>query len=147
MDDLTYTAHPMRESPARAILFWLIVAFTLWAVWWNVQSVLLTVVAALVLIGALTSFILPTRYRIGPEGASYERLTGSKRLEWSRVRSVSDERDGIFLSTFVSRNVLENFRGLYLPYRDNRDDILTLVRKYATNANINEDKDVNGRRG
>ncbi len=130
-DSLTYIAHPMRESPGKAILFWLAVAFTIWAVWWNVQSPFLTVFAVIVLMGALTSFYLPTTYSLNEREASQSRVTGSKRIEWSRVRSVSDEKDGLFLSPFPVKSVLENFRGLYLPYRGNREVILDWVREFA----------------
>ncbi len=131
---IAYKAHPMRESIVKAIFFWLVVIFTIWGVWLNVDSIFLTFVAGAILIGSLNSFYLATIYRIGPDGASWKRLSGSRSIEWPRVRLVADERDGLFLSSFAGRSIMENFRGMYLPYRSNRDEILTLVRRYAPDA-------------
>lgn len=128
---LSYVVHPMGESVGKAVFFWLVVIFTLWAVWWNLQSILMTAVAGVILIGALASFIFPTTYRLDEAGASHSRLTGAGSIEWKRVRSVADEKEGLFLSPFPTRSRLENFRGLYLPYRGNREEILTAVRGYV----------------
>jgi len=121
----------MKENPGKALFFWLVVIFTVWAVWWNIQSILLTAVATLALLGALTSFFLPTRYRLDAEGASWERLTGGKKLEWRRVRSVSGEKEGVFLSPYPVKSRMENFRGIYLPYRGNRDKALEVIAFYT----------------
>jgi hypothetical protein len=136
----------MRESLWRAIFFWVVVVFTLWAVWWNVHSLLMTAFAGIILLGALASFILPTQYKIGPEGASQERLTGRKSIEWSRVRSLTDEREGLFLSPYPVKSRLENFRGLYLPYRENREEIMAVVKMYASEASKPVDKEESGKR-
>jgi len=129
--ELTWTAFPMKESIPNAIFFWVVVVLTVLAVWWNLESVLLTFVATLVLLGALTSFYLPTTYSANQDGVSWKRITGGKKLEWQRVRLVADEREGLFISTFPVKSRMENFRGIYLPYRGNREDVLVVVRHYA----------------
>lgn len=129
-----WTAYPMRETPGRAVIFWLVVVFTVLMVYWNLESILLTVVAALLLLGALSSFYLPTTYLLDKEGAALKRYFYQRRLEWRRVRSISDERDGVFLSPFPVKSRLENFRGIYLPYRGNREEILSVIRKHAPEA-------------
>jgi len=121
----------MKEHLGKAVFFWVVVLFTVWAVWWNLQSVLLTIVATLVLLGALTSFYLPTTYQVGAEGVAWKRLTGGKKLEWERVRSVADEKEGLFLSPFPVKSRMENFRGIYLPYRGNREEVLAVVGYYV----------------
>ena len=125
----------MRESTAKATIFWLVVVFTIWGVWLNVGSLLMTMVAGSILIASLNSFYLPTTYRIDHDGASWKRLSRGRTIEWSRVRLVSDEKEGLFLSPFGGRTMMENFRGLYLPYRANRDEILRVVRQYVPEAN------------
>ncbi len=124
----------MRESVLKASVFWIVVVFTIWGVWLNVESLLLTIVAGAVLLASLNSFYLPTKYQIGPDGASWKRLSGSRSIDWSRVRLVSDEQEGLFLSPFAGRTMMENFRGLYIPYRSNRDEILSLVRQFVPTA-------------
>ncbi len=141
-----WTAFPMRETPGREIIFWIVVIFTVLMVYWNLESVLLTLAAALLLLGSLSSFYLPTTYILSSEGAVLKRWFYRRRFEWRRVRSTSDERDGLFMSPFPVKSRLENFRGIYLPYRGNREEILSIVRKYAPDAMnlpaIEEDDDI-----
>ncbi len=129
--ELTYTVFPMREQPFKAMLFWPVTILTLWAVYWNSGSWLLTFIGAAVLFGSLTSYYLPTHYSVDNKGVRMQRLYYGRHLSWERIRSIVDERDGIFLSPFPVKTRLENFRGLYMPYRDNRIELLSLIRKYA----------------
>lgn len=124
----------MRESLVKAVIFWLVVCFTIWGVWLTGESILLTIVAGAVLLASLTSFYFPTRYRIDANGASWQRMTGGKSIDWTRVRRVVVEQDGVFLSPFAGRTMMENFRGIYLPFRSNRDELLEIIRLYAINA-------------
>ena len=129
--EIKWTVFPMKEHLGKAILFWVVLVFTVWAVSWNLQNVLMTLVATLVLLGALTSFYLPTTYSANADGVSWKRLTGGKKLEWTRVRSVVDEREGLFLSPYPVKSRMENFRGIYLPYRRNREELLAVVKYYV----------------
>jgi hypothetical protein len=121
----------MRESILKAVVFWLVVCFTAWAVWWNIGNLTVTVIATLLLLGSLSSFYLPTVYTIDERGVGQSRITSKRFMEWSRVRSIVDEKEGLFLSAFAGRTMMENFRGLYLPYRGNREVLLDLVKARA----------------
>jgi|GEM_PF-1983923 len=124
----------MHESTIKAVVFWAVVVFTIWAVWWNLQSIILTTLAVVLLMASLSSFYLPTIYTLDKDGARLKRWFIGRDIEWPRVRSVSDERDGLFLSPFPTKSRLENFRGIYLPYRNNRVEIIAVVRFYTPNA-------------
>ena len=41
------------------------------------------------------------------------------------------EKNGVFISPFPVRTRLENFRGLYLVYNDNRRDVIEGIRSYS----------------
>ncbi len=130
-----WTAFPLRESPQKGVLFWVIMVVTIWAVYWNFGSIPLTAIAAILLLGSLSSFYLPTHYTIDEAGVRIKRVLHNRKMYWYRVRSISDERDGLFLSPFPVKSRLENFLGVYLPYRNNRDRIIELVREYAPDVN------------
>jgi len=121
----------MRESPGRAIIFWLVLIFTLWMVYWNLESIIFTIFAGLLLLGSLSSFYLPTTYSIDDKGVGSKRILHKRKIEWDRVRSISDEENGVFLSPFPVKSRLENFRGIFLPYRGNRDEILELISEHV----------------
>ena len=130
-EELVWHAHPMKENPAKGVLFWALILFTIWAIYWNLGSLLLTTVAAGMLLGSLTSFYLPTQYRFDSSGAFIHRWFYRRGMSWQRVRSVSVERDGIFLSPYPLRTRLENFRGVYLPYRENKEQLIAYLHKSA----------------
>jgi len=130
-----WTAFPLRESPHKGVLFWVIVVATIWAIYWNFGSIPLTAIAAILLLGSLSSFYLPTHYTIDEVGVRVKRVLHNKSLSWSRIRSVADELEGLFVSPFPVKSRLENFRGVFLPYRNNRDRIIELVREYAPDVN------------
>ncbi|MCF7811560.1 hypothetical protein K9N50_11295 [bacterium] len=121
----------MSESPFRAVIFWVVLIFTIWMVYWNIESIIFTIFAGLLLLGSLSSFYLPTTYIIDSKGAGFRRFIQKRKIEWGRVRSVSDEDNGVFLSPFPVKSRLENFRGIFLPYRGNRAEILELIAEYA----------------
>jgi len=126
-----WTAFPLRESLHKGVLFWMVMIITVWAVYWNIGSILLTVVAALLLLGSLSSFYLPTQYMIDESGVRSKRILHNRSLSWTRIRSVVDERNGLFVSPFPVKSRLENFRGIYLPYRNNRQEVISAIRNFA----------------
>jgi len=136
-DHIIWTVHPMKDNPKKGIVFWIILAIVIWAVYWNIEtafppavSIIYTIMAALILLVSLASFYLPTKFTLNENGAEQVRWFYRKKMEWARVRSVVDENTGLFLSPFPVRRRLENYRGMYLYYRGNRDAILAVVRRY-----------------
>lgn len=108
-----------------------------WAVFWNIrldftfaQSMVYTFAATLFLLISLSSFYLPTHFKIGKEGVSLKRWFYVKTMTWERIRSVKDEKTGLFVSPFPARRRLENFRGIYLYYKGNRDEIMRTFLEY-----------------
>jgi len=124
---LEWSVFPMREHFGKAAAFWLIFGFVIWAVYWNVESIFLTVAAAIFLLVSLSSFYLPTNYELNSESVRLRRWFYIRQLEWKRVRSVVEDKNGLFLSTFPVRSRLENFRGLFLPYKNNRGQIVDFI--------------------
>ncbi len=98
MDELSWESHPFRQKAPRS---WLIAAALLgvclvmnlafggW-IW--------TVLAVLFLGGALSSWLLPTRYRLDEAGVEMRFLLGSRRRRWSDFRAVRADPEGLYLS-------------------------------------------------
>ncbi len=122
----------MKENIGKSVIFWVVLIFTIWAVYWNIGSVLFTIVAALLLLGSLSSFFLPTNYSLNDKGVRSDRLFHHRSMSWDRVRSISLDGNGMFLSPFPSRTRLENFRGLFLPFRQNKETIIETVHQYKS---------------
>lgn len=128
---LIWSVYPMRESLPKAILFWLVVGFTLWAVWWNTQSGLFTAIAALFLLGSLSPFFLPSRFYVGQEGVKVWRWAFLVReLPWSELRSVEVDPMGAFLSPRRKNSPFYRLRGFLLPFRENREKVVEILTRY-----------------
>lgn len=126
----SWVVFPMLDNPGKGVFFWLVLIVTTWAVYYNMQSLLFTIVAALVLLGSTTAFYLPNRYWIDQEGIHLKRWKFQRDFNWDRIRSVYIESKGVFLSPFPEKTRLENFRGFHLMIRDNRDQVVEELRKY-----------------
>ena len=128
---MTWTARPAEKSPAKAYIAAAAVVFTALC-GFAVLSVLGGVLSFAVMFFAVGDFFLPTRYEINEKGASSVCLLRRTEVEWSAVRKVYADRDGLKLSTLGYPTRLEAFRGLYLAYGGgDREKIKSLVKEYA----------------
>ena len=135
---ICWKIHPMRENLTKALFFWAVVLLVIWAVHWNISlsinpvgSVVFTIVAAFLLLLSLTSFFLPTNYTIDTDGIRVQRWLYKRNFTWARIRSVMTEKNGVFISPFPVRTRLENFRGMYLVYNKNMNEVVEGIRSFA----------------
>ncbi len=121
----------------RAFLFWVALVIIIWAVYWNISdvftkqaSIVFTIAAAVIMMSSLSSFYLPTRFFIDDTGVGYMRLGYHRVMNWRKIRSVVDEKFGLFVSPFPVKSRLENYRGMYLYYRGNHEDVIAAMHRF-----------------
>lgn len=116
---ITWSIFPMRDSLFKAALFWGVVLFTLWAIWWNIQNLLFTIICGIILLASLSIYFLPTRFLIGEEGVKVWRWKFPLRdLTWSQVRTVEISPGGLFISLRRKSSPLYRLRGFFIPIPD-----------------------------
>lgn len=86
-------------------------------------------ISAVLLPAALAKWFLPTRYELGPEGLAIRFLGITTRAPWSRFRRFYPHSVGVHLSTFEVPSPLDPFRGLFLRFRGNREDVVARLEK------------------
>ncbi len=64
----------------------------------------------------------------------YSRL----KREWSHFRSFYPDKNGVLLSPFAKPSRLENFRGVYILFGENKDEILDFIRMRITKVHAGE---------
>jgi hypothetical protein len=96
------------------------------------QRVGFTVLAAAILLGSLSDWFLPVKYRLTTAGASYTNLVFRKRMAWEEVRSCYVSSSALKLSPFSRRTRLDAFRGVVLRFAGNRDEVIRIVQERAT---------------
>jgi hypothetical protein len=81
-------------------------------------------------VASLAKFYFPTRYRLDDTGIMVKTMTQTLKKEWTLYRSCYPDKNGILLSPFAEPSRLENFRGLYLMFDNNRDDVTAFCRSH-----------------
>lgn len=126
---MAWTIQPIKRHPVKGAL---VAAFCLvmWGgVWVLTKSPLFLALAFLFLGGSVAPFYLPVRFQLTAEGVTKEYLGLSSFRPWSYFRSYYYDRAGILLSPFATRSLLESYRGLFVRFEMNGEEILAYVRK------------------
>jgi hypothetical protein len=84
-------------------------------------------VAFAILTLSLSAYFFPTRYRIDEAGIEANSVFGSRRRDWSGLRSYAADARGITVSPFLHPSWLESYRGMRLLFAGNRDRVVTAV--------------------
>jgi hypothetical protein len=111
---LEFSVHPAREEPVRLAIaagVLLVVVGALVFVW---ESVLFAALGAFLLVAATSPFLFETRYRLSEEGVEVEFLGQKRARPWRELRRVEPDGNGILLSPFARRSLLDGPRGVYL---------------------------------
>lgn len=138
---LEWVSHPaMRNMRITAVvtLFLLVLVVIVYAL---TQSVFFTVLAFVILYASLAAFYFPTRYRLDDEGVEIKTTTQTLRKRWSQYRSFYPDKNGVLLSPFVRPTRLENFRGVYIRFGNNREDVTSFISQRITKRPLDEGKD------
>lgn len=124
---LRWSSHPFKRKKLTSLL----VVLCLLAVWISVYlttfSVLMTAISFIILTGALSPFFLPTNYELTSDKIKVRFLFSQKEKEWSYYRSFYVDKNGVLLSPFEGPSRLENFRGIYIRFDQNRDQVVEFV--------------------
>lgn len=125
---LRWCYHPVREGGGRllAVLAFLTGMPILLGWLYGPFFVILSLV---ILGGSLGTYFLPTEYIVYSGGLETRFIGVTRRFAWDQFRSFYPDRNGVLLSPFPSPSRLENFRGLFVRFNHNRDDVLAIVRE------------------
>lgn len=82
------------------------------------------------ILGSTTEFWLPLRYTVDSEGAKVKCGLVETALTWDRVKRAVLANDGIKLSPLAKASRMGAFRGVYLRFADNRDEVLAAIGRY-----------------
>jgi len=124
---LTWTVHLARTQPKKAIAT---VAFICAAtvVGCLMAGPFVAVLAAVALVASLADFLLPVRYVITRDKASCKMIGKGTEIRWANVRRCYLDDSGVKLSPLDRVSRLEAFRGVYLRFADNRDEVVETVK-------------------
>lgn len=128
---LSWKCHPSRRNPTKTLaVLALLVALMMFASWYT-TSLFIGIVIMIVMILSLGAYFFPTWYTLDAEGVTVKTLATKFKRPWSMFRSHWVDRNGVLLSPFSHASRLENFRGLFVRYENNRDEVVAFVKRYV----------------
>jgi len=125
---LAWTCHPMKRKPLAAAIATALIILIGVLVYLSTESRMFTVLALVILLLSLAKFYFPTEYRLSDRRIIVKTTTHTLVKEWPLYRSCWPDKNGILLSPFVEQSRLENFRGLFLLFDNNAEDVTAFVR-------------------
>ena len=89
------------------------------------------VIAAVLVGGSLGRYFLPTYFALDEDGVTIRMLGRSRTIPWTDVKRISVRSCGMFLSPFPAPSRLDSFRGAFLRFRGNADEVTRFVESKA----------------
>ena len=126
---LEWVCHPAKKNPKVTVLVTIFIFIIIGAVYYATMSVWFGVLAVLILFGSLTSFYFPTAYKLTDDEIMVKTTTQTLKKKWSQYRTFYPDKNGVLLSPFVRPSRMENFRGIYLKFWYNKDEVIAFVKE------------------
>ncbi|MFH1700329.1 MAG: hypothetical protein ABIE07_07045 [Candidatus Zixiibacteriota bacterium] len=123
-----YLCHPVKRNRTVSILVIMVMFICLVLTYFVTDSSFMTFLGAVILFGALSGFFFPTRYFFYEDHFIVKTKTQALRKEWSQYRSYYPDKNGVLLSPFARPTRLENFRGIYIKFEKNKDEVMKIVK-------------------
>ena len=138
-DLLAWKTHPIKQRPLAAVLVTLFILFIPFMVLSITSSQIFGFLSLVVLFASVAKFYFPTYFRLTGDEAIIKSSTQTVTKKWSEFRSYYPDKNGVLLSPFVDKSRLENFRGIYLMFQNNNDDVMKIVKQKIQMENAQEE--------
>jgi hypothetical protein len=87
--------------------------------------------AAGLLLAAISDFLFPIRYRMTEEGMEARGLVMRRRMGWSQVKRVVRDELGVKLTPLARPSRLEAYRGIYCWFAENADEVMEFIARHT----------------
>src|SRR5262245_3840195 len=128
---LAWSVRPVCRAKLLGSVAALIVVATISVVWF-LAGPFMGLIAVLLLAGGCGPFFVRTSYRLTPDEVRVDSPFLRVRRPWSAFRRAYVGRDGVSLSPFPGRHVLEPYRSVMLRFGSlDRDVVLSWVTRFG----------------
>lgn len=141
---LQWTTHPVRRNRLKAVVVTLFITLVAVITWYATDTFGFGLLALVVLFASIARYYFPTTYRLSDRRIRIKTITQTIYKEWSVYRSYYPDKSGILLSPFLEPSRLENFRGIYLIFSDNREEVIDFIKARINRGESSEDDQARG---
>lgn len=127
---LTWKVHLVRQNPRKLILIVPVVFVTLAVCYLFFGSLIVAAAILFLFASSLSDYLFPIIYCVDRRGASARTVLGRTFLEWDRVKKYYISDTGIKLSTLNRPSRLEPYRGVFLRFGENREEVIRAVKGF-----------------
>ena len=124
---MQWSLHLARRQPRKAAAALALIAAASITAGYGFGSLILGLLAALLLIASISDFLFPLTFVLTDDGVAVRGLLHRRRMAWSQVRRVARDELGVKLSPLARRSRLDAYRGIYLWFEGNDDDVMSFI--------------------
>jgi hypothetical protein len=134
-----WTVHLARRDPRKTAAALLAAAGGALIAGFGFRSAAAGILTLVLLLGSLRDYLLPVRYRLGPEGIEARGLLFRRVMQWSQVRRILRDPAGVKLSPLPRHSRREAYRGIYLWFERNEAEVMATIAHYREVAQAGGD--------
>jgi hypothetical protein len=127
---LRWRSWPLREDLLAALILLIILAVIGLGVRWLTGRTELGLLASCVFLVAMWRYFLPVSFELNSDGVNQWVLGRHRRIPWKLIRQYKVCSRGVLLLPHADYRPVDALRGLYLPWGEHRDEVLTYLRHY-----------------
>lgn len=127
-ESLKWSIHLLRENPEKLLIIVPIMLISILISYVLFRNIISPIVTLLLFTAALSDYLFPVHYEITPSGAASRTIVGERKIEWSQVKKCYLDEYGVKLSPLSIPTRLEAYRGVYLRFARNREDVICAIR-------------------
>ena len=134
MVKLSWCSLPFKEHRRKTVLliiFLIVVGVGLYfsfGLYWLIFAYIL-------LVGSIFSYFLPAYYSMDEAGITIKGIIAEHKKSWAQFKSYYPDKNGVLLSPFLKPTRLENFRGIYIRFCNNREEVISFISAHITTPN------------
>jgi len=125
---LKWIDHPLKKRGKNLLIVVLFLIMAPTVVFFSTKSIFFLFLSIIFLLGSLSTFFFPTTYELSEDGLKVKFFFNTRKMEWGKYRSFYVDKNGVLLSPFEKPSRLENFRGIYLRFNQNKEEVIDFIK-------------------
>ncbi len=124
---VSWRVWPLFNQPLRGAGIMTATALAGLIIYWATGRPQLGLLVTVALLASIWRFFLPSSFELNRYGLNQQRFGQQRRVPWKSIRRHERCQTGVLLLPHTDDCPLDRLRGLFLPWADNRTEVLTHI--------------------